>query len=276
MAFDINYKEFCRQYYPLARKVADITIAKLKKGETSPKKSPAKKAADGKKPEEKKKPEEEKKKDIRLDPRIDLTLVKDMGVTEALWKAYNHYDPENEKGASIETYLSRVVHNCVLSALEKEGHAIGAGKSDPLSETTHDKPILEGFTEKREELLTDLKKCLQKLNPQDQVILFCFINSPRTYTTDAIEELGWDPESRNIVQVRKNRAIAALQTMMSLDADIYNDIRDGLALKPETGSRSPISKRKSPQQKSRRRELATRLTAGIDYQLLCEGLSRVL
>ena len=65
--------------------------------------------------------------------------------------------------------------------------------------------------------------CLKKLNGVDQVILGCWMVYPNgEYTDMAIEELGWDnnKRTRNVVNVRCNRAIAMLGNMME-DYRIY-------------------------------------------------------
>ena len=69
----------------------------------------------------------------------------------------------------------------------------------------------------KEDLIAEMLDCLKKLNGVDQVILGCWMVYPKgEYTDMAIEELGWDnnKRTRNVVNVRCNRAIAMLGNMM--------------------------------------------------------------
>ena len=96
MNIDLDYKTFCDTYYDAAVQVADITIA------------------------------EHIKSHGQLNPYIDVTLVKDLGISYGLEKVYNTFDVDHESRAKIKTYLSKVVHNCVLTELGKESTAVGA------------------------------------------------------------------------------------------------------------------------------------------------------
>lgn len=98
MNIDLDYKTFCDTYYDAAVQVADITIA------------------------------EHIKSHGQLNPYIDVTLVKDLGISYGLEKVYNTFDVDHESRAKIKTYLSKVVHNCVLTELGKESTAVGAKK----------------------------------------------------------------------------------------------------------------------------------------------------
>ena len=52
-------------------------------------------------------------------------MVKDLGISYGLEKVYNTFDVDHESRAKIKTYLSKVVHNCVLTELGKESTAVG-------------------------------------------------------------------------------------------------------------------------------------------------------
>ena len=74
-----------------------------------------------------------------------------------------------------------------------------------------------GRFKQKEDLIAEMLDCLKKLNGVDQVILGCWMVYPKgEYTDMAIEELGWDnnKRTRNVVNVRCNRAIAMLGNMM--------------------------------------------------------------
>lgn len=55
-------------------------------------------------------------------------MVKDLGISYGLEKVYNTFDVDHESRAKIKTYLSKVVHNCLLTELGKEPTAVGAKK----------------------------------------------------------------------------------------------------------------------------------------------------
>ena len=81
-----------------------------------------------------------------------------------------------------------------------------------------------GRFKKKEDLIAEMLDCLKKLNGVDQVILGCWMVYPKgEYTDMAIEELGWDnnKRTRNVVNVRCNRAIAMLGNMMEEYRIVY-------------------------------------------------------
>lgn len=98
MKIDLDYSSFCDIYYQDAEEVADITIA------------------------------EHIKKHGQLNPYIDVDVVKDLGISYGLEKVYNTYDVDHESKAGVKTFLSTVVHNCVLTELGKESTAVWAKK----------------------------------------------------------------------------------------------------------------------------------------------------
>lgn len=98
MRIDLDYKTFCDTYYDAAVQVADDTIA------------------------------EHIKSHGQLNQYIDVTLVKDLGISYGLEKVYNTFDVDHESRAKIKTYQSKVVHNCLLTELGKEPTAVGAKK----------------------------------------------------------------------------------------------------------------------------------------------------
>ena len=51
----------------------------------------------------------------QLNPYIDVTLVKDLGISYGLEKVYNTFDVDHESKAKIKTYMSKVVRKCVLT-----------------------------------------------------------------------------------------------------------------------------------------------------------------
>ena len=265
MNIQIDYKSFCDIYYKAAEQVADITIA------------------------------EHIKKHGQLNPYIDVDLVKDLGISYGLEKVYNTYDVDHESNAKVKTFLSKVVRNCVLTELGKESTAVGAKKrpgkcmdSMILAATIGGgHASLESFSgtfrtsgrfEKKEDLIARMLECLKKLNGVDQVILRSWmVYSKGEYTDMAIEELGWDnnKRTRNVVNVRCNRAIAMLGKMMVGARSDYRDVYISDAQKkPEPTSGPKVSSSVDYNFIRRRQRAAKKAIASrIDYVGLAKTLT---
>ena len=265
MNIDLDYQTFCDTYYDGAVQIADITIA------------------------------EHIKAHGQLNPYIDVTLVKDLGVSYGLEKVYNTFDVDHESKAKIKTYMSKVVRNCVLTELGKESTAVGAKKrpGKPIDSMLLAATIrggnasLESFSgtfktsgrfQKKEELIAKMLECLMKLNGVDQVILRCWMVYPKgEYTDMAIEELGWDDNkrTRNVVNVRCNRAMAMLGKIMGGARSDYRDIY--VPSIRQTSEQPSVQKVQSDNDYNfvRRRQRAARksITSGIDYRDLAKSLS---
>lgn len=211
MNIKLDFKSFCELYYKAAVKNADITISNHIK-DNGP-----------------------------ISKFIDVELVKELGVFYALEKVYCKYDVDHESKASIMTFLSKVVHNCVLTELGKESTNVQARKREDKFDFMQDpgSGVGRGFGgfrdyieserkfEKKEELIKEMLVCMKKLSAVDQVILNCWMNYKKSeYTGLAIKQLGWEDtkKTRNVVQVRCNRAIEMLQKMMSGVRADYRDI----------------------------------------------------
>lgn len=260
MNLSIDYKTFCELYYRDAMQVADITIANHIKKYGQPSRA------------------------------IDLDLVKALGVSYGLEKVFIKYDIGHESHAQVTTYLSRVVHNCVLTELGKESTASGAGKrSGESAETVMDRgkggPDSPGEFrdyirsvhkyEKKEELIADMLACMKKLNVVDQVILHCWmVYSKGEYTAMAIGELGWEDNAntRNVIQARRNIAIKKLGEMMDDHREEYISVisPDECQAKKEI----PVQSAVDYNYIRRRRRAAKKSIAGrIDYRGLAKLLS---
>lgn len=211
MNIELDYKSFCDLYYKAAKNTADITII------------------------------EHVKKNGPISQYIDVELVKDLGISYALEKVYCKYDVEHESKAKITTFLSKVVHNCVLTELGKESTRALAGKRknilgfmrDPGSGLARSSGGFRDYMEsgrkfeKKEELIAEMLRCLKKLSAVDQVILKCWMENPkRDYIDIALEELGWEnnKNTRNVVGVRRDRAIEMMQKLMCGARSDYRDI----------------------------------------------------
>lgn len=87
----MDYITFVETYHDIAKEVADIKVAKIRAVRT-------------------------------IDCRVDLEFVKTVSVETALEKVYNCYDTDREGAngrATIKTFLSKVVQNCVVTELER-------------------------------------------------------------------------------------------------------------------------------------------------------------
>ena len=206
MITDLSYDAFCRKYIDYAQKSAKIAIASFIEnyGEQ--------------------------------DASIDLDLVKDISISKALEKAYKTYNPENESKASIKTYLNTILRNQIYTEIGKEVTATGVNMKFSLDESyneggkalSKDEDSLSGnydFTgaqtgsfnqeedDDKREKRDKLSSYIERLNPEDRIIIECYLMSGKSYTDDALERLGWDESRRELVQKRKERAINALISM---------------------------------------------------------------
>lgn len=253
---NIDYNEFCNQYYSAAEIAANKTI------------------------------EDHIKNHGKLNAAIDVQLAKDLGISYALEKAYATYDPDNERGASVQTYLSRLVHNFVLNELAKEGTATGAKKRrGTVEEDNVDvQKVLQSFmntgnrAETKEELIAEMISCMQKLSGIDQKILSCWMSYARNeYAARAIEELGWEDneQTRNLVAGRRFHATEQLREMMEKSRDVYVSIS---ADSNKMGGASNLVKSNVDHNAIRRRRRAiTKSFAGdIDYNRLAKDLLAML
>ncbi|MDY3963757.1 MAG: hypothetical protein SOY98_05600 [Candidatus Cryptobacteroides sp.] len=201
VSIGLDYSSFCNHYYAEAEKMADITVAGYVK------------------------------KYGPLSRYIDAELVKDMGISYALEKVYCEYDSEHESKAGIWTFMSRVVHNCVLSEMKREQWAVGGDlrdssfdfSPDPEDENEREKDNLCDYlnsaadSEAKEKLIAEVLSCMKRLKPIDQVIVSCWMTCPKgQYTDMALSELNMEDNARNreTVQRRCCRAIEGLKKKM--------------------------------------------------------------
>jgi|GEM_PF-3265451 len=207
MSIEVDFSTFCNQYYPYACRMAGKVMAKMVA------------------------------KNGPMSPYIDQTLIKDTAVYEALEKAYETYDAEREGEGGIHSYLYILVRNCVCNELRTNAAAVGVKQRDPeISDYKQLKDLKDLLVDieqeykyvEKEELIKEMISCMKTLDGVDQVILSCFMTYPKSeYTDMALEQLGWEdsPRRRNVIQVKCNRAIAALRKKMDRALDISLDIQ---------------------------------------------------
>ena len=223
MKLDISYNEFCTRYYSVAVQQADVILAKhIKKTGT-------------------------------LHRYMDLDYVKQICVSYALEKVYKNYDVDHEKGASVETYMSGIVHNCLMTELGKEWTSVKRAHPKKVqlkrtkSKDTVDTNVSEGVPtcgtitsgpsegsdivatrvyERKEKVIERMMECIKKLQMTDQIILDCWLNERRGYVNKALERLGFEVtvQSQGMIRRRLDLAKDRLAKMMGGTKPDYRDV----------------------------------------------------
>ena len=222
MPQEISYQEFCRLYVKEAMKIATILIKEI--GKTN-----------------------------YIHPLIDQDYVKEFAVSYSLDKVYKTYDVNHESGASIRTYFSTIIRNCIITELKKaktdlkRNHPETIKRKDPVRDSLTEKRVITGVkgrgsdlvkpeahtymyiggaNERREQVIDRMVACIQKLNPMDQIILNCWMYEKDNYVNKALELLGYEitTKSQGMIRARLKRAQAALAKMMGGAKPNYRDI----------------------------------------------------
>ncbi len=158
------------------------------------------------------------------DSRIDEEVICVDAVMESLQKAFVKYD--SSRGASLTTYLSRLVHNELIDELERETRSLSTlnnittGQEAEFSISNMVSRIpekaMDGLKEK-------LRAAILRLSPIDQSILGFFLEDPTTFVERSVASLGVTPA---FVSVHKSRALSKLPSLMNMSADDYFDLYD--------------------------------------------------
>ena len=269
MTFGISYDEFSNRYFALGMELADITIAQYIK------------------------------KNGSISQYIDVELVKQVGVSFALERVYNKYDVDREGAASLKTYMGTVVHNAVISELQKawtdvkKSHPELVKKKDKVRDSIKYKAIATGVSsmvnqvekrdphnymeasdvyERKEKVLDKMMECLQKLSPTDQVILKYWMEDDVNYVERTLEHFGIESstKSHQMVRTRCNRAKERLKKLMGGAKPDYRDVyiptgefRED-AVQVEEGDRNL--------ERRRTRAIKRELGAQMDYRQISTGL----
>ena len=228
MPQEISYHEFCRLYVNDAMSIASLIIKKIDD-------------PDG------------KGKEHRIHPLVDKDSVKAIAVSYTLDKVYKTYDVNHERGASIRTYLSFILQNCIITELKKawtdvkRNHPELVKQKDAVRESLTEKRVVTGVkgrgsdlikseahtymyaggaSERKEQVIERMVACIQKLNPMDQVILNCWMYEKDNYVNKSLELLGYEitTKSQGMIRARLKRAQAALAKMMGGSKPDYRDI----------------------------------------------------
>ena len=223
MDLQISYDEFVRRYFEIAMQYADIEIAK------------------------------HVKKHGPLNRYIDADDVKSQAVTNSLNSVYMNYDPENEKGASITTYMRKIVHNDVITELKKAStqvkrnhpelnrrkvnpydtpryshimNGVMPRRKDYSKREAHGYMEASGIYGRKEEALNLMMKCLTKLSWEEQVVVNCWLSEDNNYVRKALEILGIEETTRSAGMIRRKLDLAKgkLQKLMGGVKPDYRDM----------------------------------------------------
>ncbi len=229
-----KFNQFCRSYYDKAKKYADITIASLVS-----KRGP-------------------------LNPRLDIESVKQIGIISSLEKAFSTYDANNASNASIDTYLSKLVHNEVLTELGKEqtkldrfdgikrrrpamgtasessGIMPGAKSSGDTGVIFEPHEIMDvfGAAKGKEQQIREMIRGLKQLPAIDQIVLTFWMNAEdtdrdyyfrgekprRTYVQRILDCLGLGDDMTNAMTIRCFKAKKKLAAMLRGIPADYEDV----------------------------------------------------
>jgi DNA-directed RNA polymerase specialized sigma24 family protein len=223
MDLQISYDEFVRQYFEVAMQYADIEIAK------------------------------HVKKHGPLNRYVDADDVKSLAVTNSLNNVYMNYDPDNEKGASITTYMRTIVHNSVITELKKASTQVKRNHPelikkkpnpyelpkysqitpgvmlkgiDNIKREVHGYMEASGIFDRKEEALKLMLRCLTKLSYEEQVTVNCWMSEDTNYVRKALEVLGIEETTRSAGMIRRKLDLAKgkLQKLMGGVKPDYRDI----------------------------------------------------
>jgi len=189
---EISWQDFCSLYYDQAMAVAKYHLEKIKEGASY------------------------------WDERIDEDVIEVDAVMEALQKAFAKYEPS--RGASLSTFLSRLVHNELVDELAREQKSLatlhGITARQEAEYTFND--MLPRIPEAAMENLKEkLRNAILSLSPIDQSILGFFLEDPHTFVKRSMEELN---VNSNFVSVHKNRALSKLPALMGVSSQDYFDL----------------------------------------------------
>ncbi len=184
-----DWQDFCSLYYDQAVSIAKCNLGKIRQTST------------------------------RWNERIDEDVMAEDAAIDALQTAFGKYDPT--RGASVTTYLSRLIHNELVDALRREARHIPSGSE--LNESQEADYTLKSVVAQipdtaMNNLKEKLRAAILKLSPVDQSILAFFIDDPRTFVDKSVRVLNITP---NVVSVRKNRALAKLPDLMGVSREEY-------------------------------------------------------
>lgn len=192
MNVNIEWKEFWDMYYDKAIEIAEVNMARTKKNSRY------------------------------WDSLIDEDAIIIDAVTESLQKAYEKYD--SAKGEKMEPFIWGIIRNEILKELSRETRSLSTLRDiDPKQEADYSikrmaSRIPEESMDKLKEQLWD---AIRQLSPIDQSIIFIYLNNPKDYVEDAVNELG---VTESFVKTHKCRALDRLPYLMKMTKSDYFDL----------------------------------------------------
>lgn len=199
-----DWQNFCSLYYEQAMGYAQYHISKLKRSLS------------------------------HWDECIDEEALTIDAAMEALQKVFIRFEPA--RGASLGTFLSRVVHNELLREFERETKSLAM--LNDIGDREEAEYTLGNLSARipdnaLDNLKQKLRAAILKLSPLDQCILEFFLEDPSTFIDRAVNELN---VTRNFVSIRKCRALDKLPSLMGISAADYYEMYD----EPTFMSRKPV------------------------------------
>lgn len=224
MIDSVEFSDFCKANYDIAKKSADITVLSQIK-------------AHG-----------------QFDIHMDLDQVKAVAILNALESAFQTYDPSRD--TKLSTFISLIAHNEVLAELGKEATAVKKFAANPKKRKVQqpvgsinavqiipgvkgdgkavgpyepfETMLTSGSKKEQQLLLAKVMKKMEQLPQIDQVILKCWmyeeyedkkylvegLKPHRTYVQRAIDELGLDDSAANAIAIRCHRAKQKLTALV--------------------------------------------------------------
>lgn len=191
----LNFDTFYKQYHETTKDFAKRTLTKLKNAFP------------------------------HWDARIDDGIIIMSAVDNALLKTYRTFDPD--KG-NIAPYLSRIVHNEVISELKKELKALNATINEDMT-SVKDNDITIGKMVERipDDVMDDLKNKLRMaigmLPEKERIILSLYLEDPGTYAEKAAQRLNITKDN---VYLRKNRILTKIPSLMGVSREDYQNMHE--------------------------------------------------
>ena len=212
-----DWQNFCSLYYEQAMGYAQYHISKLKRSLP------------------------------HWDERIDEEALTVDAAMEALQKVFTQFEPA--RGASLGTFLSRVVHNELLREFERETKSLAM--LNDVSTRDEAEYSLGSLSARipdnaMDSLKQKLRAAILKLSPLDQCILEFFLEDPSTFIDRAVKELN---VTRSFVSIHKCRALDKLPSLMGISAEDYYEMYDEptfMSRKPETVPSAAPSRYRNP------------------------------
>ena len=171
-----------------------------------------------------------KGKMVNWDRRIDDDAICDDSIVRAMQIVYDKYVPSR---GNLYGMLKTVLHNEMSDLVTEETARLsqlkGIGPCEEI-DYTWDQMAAEIHDSYMDDLITRLRYAIGQLKPLEQAIIEFYIDDPKTYVEESIEEFGIKPEA---VYRYKNRALKKIPALMgmapSMESHISEELQDTVA-----------------------------------------------